>query len=182
MKRLSIALIFLAACGKGGGSTPEATFASAKKASEQKDLKTLATLMDPDKLPTMVGGVAVGAEMMAKMNKDMQADYEALKKKWGLKDFKSAGKASREEWENAGKEIVKDVKDLPGLFEDLAHLMQKHSPNGKGMFDDENTQGELKDVKIEGDVATGTVTGKDGKGHPIRFVRKNGSWYFSPER
>ena len=39
--------------------------------------------------------------------------------------------------------------------------------------------GDLADLKIDGDKATGNVTMKDGKKTPMHFVRRNGAWYLS---
>ena len=74
------------------------------------------------------------------------------------------------------KEKLKDVPDKGALAGDLIMFMKKHSKKGSdfSMF-----EGTVKDVKIDGDKATATLSKPDGKSSDIKFAKKDGRWYLA---
>lgn len=82
--------------------------------------------------------------------------------------------------------------DLSEFLKDMNEFHEKHlnkgpteSPNAEWMDDPEpeaqadTTPGELRDLAIEGNEATGTVVRAGGESEPIVFLKVDGRWYFS---
>jgi hypothetical protein len=163
MKRIISGLLLLAACGGSGGS-PEAVFGAAKKAAQSKDYRGLFNCMDPDKSDQLVLGSVMIVGFATMNNKSAEAEVEAVMKKHNVA-------------KDGGEAAIKNVKDKPGLFADLMSIVEKHSKESAANM---KVDGDLKDVKIDGDTAKGDLVKSDGSKTPMTFVRKNGRWYLSP--
>lgn len=174
----AVALALLASCGKGGGSTPEAAYNNAKQAVQDKNWRGLYNACDPEAVEVLILGSMMGAGFATMSNKDAKAELDEITKKHGLPENKAPMGGG--DMKAAAKEALKDVKDKPGLFADLMAFMEKHMKDQGGMKNE--MTGDIKDVKIEGETAKGTVTRADGKSSEIRFVRRNGLWYLSMDR
>ncbi|MHC4914367.1 MAG: DUF4878 domain-containing protein [Planctomycetota bacterium] len=177
-----VALVVCPGCGSdGGGSTPEATFNAMKAAADAKDMRKFMKCLTPESQDMMVGGVVAVAVMTTEMAKAMggksDADMEALLKKHNVSgaDVKAMNPSSME----AGmKQLAAKVKDKPGFMADFAALAEKKGKK-EGVAMTGGAEGTLKDVKITGDTAKGTVvTTKDGKEttDTIEFRKVDGRW------
>ncbi|MBI4612741.1 MAG: hypothetical protein HY720_03950 [Planctomycetes bacterium] len=190
MKRIAIAVIGLAlvGCGgdsdegngkdKGGGSSgagadsPDAVFAKAMAALNDSDKKAFASCLTPESQTEIATSLIIGAAMKTAMKEDGKAEFEAILKKHGLEKPPAEGEA-----EPAVKKALEGVKDKPQLVADLGDWMEKFGGEGSNTKSDAT----LKNVKIDGDKATGTVVTKrsDGtdKTEPTEFHRIDGKWY-----
>ncbi|HLF95322.1 MAG TPA: hypothetical protein VJB14_17780 [Planctomycetota bacterium] len=169
---LAAACIVLASCGGSGGS-PEAVFESAKKAVESKDWKGFYACVDPEKAQEMVVGALFMASFSVMQDKDGQKQVEEIGKRHGC-DLSSGPGAAKGD----PKEMLKSVKDPAGFFNDLMTFSDAKSKPGEKTH--LAISGQLADVKVQGDTATGSMTTKEGKKDTMNFVRRGGSWYLSP--
>lgn len=193
MKILKIALIALLAaglllpgCGKkgsSGASTPQALFEELK-GKNPDDFKDVATYIAPDELPVMTFTMDMMASFATAFSPDktLKTKYDALRKKYSLptlekgkmnmrtlQDTDAAMKYAAEKYANV---------DHAGFIADVSELMDKSTGKAK-KTKKEKILAELKDVKINGDKATGVVVDKDGKKDKIAFKKVNGKWYLS---
>lgn len=174
MKKILAILVPLlgAACGGSGGS-PEAVFEAAKKSIESKDWKGFYGCVDPEKAHEMLVGAVFMASFSVMQDKDGQKQVEEIGKRHGC-DLSSGPGAPKGD----PKELLKGAKDPAGFFSDLMTFADaKSKPGEKSHL---AISGQLSDVKIEGDRATGSMTQKDGKKDTMNFTRRGGSWYLSP--
>jgi hypothetical protein len=171
--------------GCSGSKTPEQVFADFKDAADKKDYKRMVSHLTNESQDMMAGGLVFVGSFAAGMGEMPGGSAEAKEsskkiadvlKKHGVGEdaLKTKPKVEKQDPEAAMKELAALVKDKPGFIADmLAALPQK---GGEG-FD--VTFKDLKNLKVEGDTATGTVTqvsnGKD-KESPIKFVKKGGVW------
>jgi hypothetical protein len=169
-----MAAVVLVGCG-ASNSSPEAVFGAAKKAAESKDWKTFYGCCDPENARQMLAGLVMAAGFTVMQDKEGEKEFKELLHRHGLESDKAAS------MKGDSKPDLASVKDPAGCFGDLMAFCEKKS---KGA--DVNTmirlQGDLSDVKIDGDKATGTLTLKNGPKTPIAFVRISGSWYLSEGR
>jgi hypothetical protein len=176
--------------------TPQEVFDAAKKALQKEDWKTFCGTLTNDSrdmfafpmvmLPVMMKGFAKffpeekRKEFLAKLKplEEVLAKHglteEALNK---MELAKPAGKGLDAMKEALGK-LLAPVKDRCAFFADMMKAFQKmDDKKGKGgvILRD----GELKDVKIEGDKAKGVFVRQEGgkeQRDPIQFARVDGSW------
>jgi hypothetical protein len=207
-----LALVFAVGCsgkkktegpGKGttpaAASTPEEAFKQFQQAAADNDMKTMMTLVTPDLADLMVGQVVVGTlfglgfleATGGEEGKTKAKAIRAILEKHGLKEdeLKKLKLTSKD----ALKELVAKITDKEGL---VAALQEEGKKNRK---DDENTKkqeqakreqalsAELKDVKTEGETASGTIVSmrKNILGKPqkkegtIKFKKIGGNWRIS---
>jgi len=109
-----------------------------------------------------------------KVGAELQERLEAVFAKYGVDETMGDGMEVDDE---AGPEALVaalDGVDQPALIGELLGIM---SSLGDGGEDDMTSMpmGELENLEIEGDRATGTVNSE-----PAEFVRIDGRWYFAP--
>jgi len=170
----AVAAVLLVGCG-GSNSSPEAVFGAAKKAAETKDWKGFYGCCDPENALQMLAGMVMAAGFSVMQDKEGEKELKELLRRHGLESDKPSA------MKGDSKPDLATVKDPAACFGDLMAFCEKKSKSA-----DMNTmmrlQGDLTDVKIDGDKATGTVALKNGPKTPIAFVRLNGSWYLSEGR
>lgn len=107
-------------------------------------------------------------EAMAQV-KQFEADFEETLKRYGVEEV-------MESESDDPVELMADV-DQVGLIRDLMKLMDD-LPGEEGPEDGESPvdlpEGDLTDLEIQGDTATGIIGGE-----PVEFVRIDGRWYLS---
>ena len=177
---VSVALVALVACGggKGGASSPQDVYDSAKSAAASKNWKALFQTIDPEKSDLMLFAVVMGASFSTMGNAEAQKELEPMLAKHGLDPKAKPNMSGKEGPESAAKEAFKNVKDKPALFAEVMAFTEKNS-KGKDSMKMPFDNATLKDVKIDGEKATGTSTQADGKTTPMHFVKRAGSWYIS---
>lgn len=188
MRIFKIAIIaFLAAglllpgCGgsKGGASTPQALF-DELKGKNPDNFSEIVNYIAPDELPVITFSMDIMAAFMTGFSKDksLKTKYEAIRKKYKLpevdkkmamkmNDTAAVMKYASEKYANV--DHANFLKEIQGLVE--------KTPGKKAKK--EKIYAELKNVKITGDTATGTVVDKDKKEDKISFKKVNGKWYIS---
>jgi hypothetical protein len=175
----------ISGCGGGASaaySTPQATFDTAKAAAAKEDWKAFAQCLTPDTRDEMAGGMAIFGPLMGLSDPETGKQIEGVLKKHGIDEKAMDGpplgdaKGSPEE---AMKKLASSIKDRDAFIGEMMTIMKKSGKmKDKGPMDKTAT---LKDVKIEGDKATGTlVTKVDGKDvpdpNPVKFRKIEGAW------
>ena len=169
-----------------GYASPKAVFAAAVEASKKKDFKTFAGLLTTEsqgKLASQLAGLGAMLKMMAAFDKegkmkDKLPELEKIMDKHGLtKDVMGKLKQTKDpkEIEANNKTIAAVIKDKPAFVADVMKWLDAANPGKSkgGPLDD----AELKDVKVNGDKATGTVVTKvSGKEEPMEFAKVGGGW------
>ncbi len=187
--------------GPGGAESPEALVEMARGFVAKEDFGGVVNLIAPDErplmsmgmimlsemLPMMMGGLGEGLggdeakDELEKKMEPFQKAMTAIKKKHGVEklDMASAGPAMMAgSPDEAMKWVSEQAPDLDhGAFvgdvmQALAKLGDEASGKASGGFN--RLSGELTDVKIDGDNATGKIGGKPGE-----FRKVDGRWYFS---
>lgn len=166
--------------------TPKAVFDVAFKAMKKRDFKTFARCLTAESQDRMTAQMVDMRETFKTLAagggdakiKDMVADLDKALAKHGLtKEVLEKYKPSKDpkESEKATKALAAIVKDKPALMNDVMTVILKMSGE-KGQPD----SFELKDIKVTGDKARGTVVSKrEGKdsSEPIDFIKVGGSWH-----
>jgi hypothetical protein len=192
--------LLLAGCGdkssssstKGDFSSPEATLATAKAAAADKDYRTFAACFTPEGQETMAAGfVMIGGMMQFMMTKDEEnpekGKASAAKIKTVLEDHGVVEGArpkitielnADEETQNkALRKLAEPVKDKPAFIADFIAVMQEVGDKPDARIIESNAT--LKDVKIDGDTAKGTLVQtreKKESTSPIVFQKIDGAW------
>lgn len=170
-----------------GGDSPQDVFRRAKAAADQDDLHAFFRLISPDARAmmgyTMVMGANIGISMKAAMEggdgSAAQKQLDTLLRKHGVKEYPKDGPPVNQNDQDAVAAVAREMfrgVDVIALIEDLQALMAQLGFEGGGSKITGSVEGELANLKIEGDRATATVGGKPGT-----FVRVNGRWYMEPE-
>ncbi len=173
--------------GAVGGATPQETFDAAVAATKKEDWKGLCGLMTKDSQDMMAGGVAMGGMMMQAVfelgGEDEQAAAKkvmAALQKHGLTEKfmkELEDDESIESPEEGMKKIVTPIKNRPQFIADMMAAFK----GAKGFDVDDNplAGGTLKNLKIDGDSAKGTIEfERDGekKSEPVAFKKVGGKW------
>jgi hypothetical protein len=162
----------------GGGTSPQDVFDRARIAAGEENVAGLLRLLAPDAQAELCLMMYVGTRMMIAMSEGQNAARElrAIMQKHGAREPDPSSPApdfnDREARRAAARELFTGV-DFPGFFEDLQKLAEKLGSTGGGMRLQKNSiGGQLTDLRIDGDHATGRV------GDRVHaFVRVDGRWY-----
>jgi hypothetical protein len=170
-----------------GGKSPQDTFTRATAAAERNDMRAFFRLVSPDAHAqmgfVMVMGARMGIAMKAQMEKGdgaaAEKELDALLKKHGVKEWPQDAPPVDPKDQQAVRAVARQMFDgveVIALVEDLQALMGRLGFEGGSMKIKKIAEGDLTDLKINGDHATATVGGKPGA-----FVKVNGRWYMDPE-
>ncbi len=174
----------------GGGSSPEDVFQRAQAASRDDDVSGMLRLLAPDAQAELCLMMYVGTRMMIAMAGQTpggangaakaEQDLQALMKKHGATEPDPIAPVpdlnDRAKRRAIAREMFGGV-DFPTFFTDLQAIAEQMGATGGGMRLNQNsTGGELTDLTIDGDHATGSV---EGRTH--LFVRVDGRWYVELE-
>jgi len=186
---LAAALLVLSGDARGQAKkyeSPNAVFDAFQSSVKKKDWKTAYTCLTPDSGDRLAGQmIFVGAMIKSFAAFDKTGKLAGLVKpidavfdKHGLtKESLAKAKPSKDpkEQDAALLKLARLVKDRAAFLGELMPVMEKLGSK-KG---DELGKATLKDVKIDGDNATGTaVTEKGGveKEEPLKFKKIGGGW------
>ncbi len=158
--------------GKGGpqagADSPEAAWKGMSESMEKKDWKGAWRYASPDSRKNLTFIAAIVASFSTMSGGDeAQKQMLEIGKKHGIPE-KMEGNPF-EDPVKAGDEMLANVKDPEAAFIDLMTFAAKSE--GFKPID----QGELKDVKTEGDKATGKSV-KEGKEKDVTFQKIDGRW------
>ena len=174
-------------------ASPKAVFEAALEAEKKGDYKTFMSLYDPKSRNLTTGRlVATSARFKLFMASKEGAKFEAkapeldkLLTKYGIGREAIAkaapgGKPGKMPNEKTLIELGKVVKDQGAFANEIIPFMEGLGSSKKG-----DSSGELKDLEIKGDKATGSkvkqVDGKEVR-EPIEFVKVGRSWRLVAEK
>ena len=176
--------VMFAGCGSGGGyESPQVVFDAAQAAANKKDWKALCGCITPESRDKMAGGIAFAGAMLQQFaalggeeGKKKAAKIKSVLEKHGLTETLKAMNSSPVGPEEMTKKLLKLIKDRDAFLADMLTAMDDGNTSSNMPFAGKAT---LKDVKIDGDSATGTVVFKkdDGeKSDTMAFKKVEGSW------
>lgn len=169
-----ISVAMVGCSGSAGGSSPEDVFAKFQKATENDDYKGAFNCLEETTQNGMVAGMVIMSGFMVMGDDDATKKLEEVMKKHNLDDLDEKEMEKYKGDQKAAMDFVASkVKDKAQFFADVMGIAAKAKNAGDNSF---AMKGELKDVKTDGDKATGTVTLKGGKEEPINFVKVDGRW------
>jgi hypothetical protein len=187
------AAILLPACNrKKSYDSPQAVFDAASAANAKEDWPAVMNCLtdeSQDKLTFAMAAIASFMKGFAGLDKDhgkevSQAIDDAMKKHGLTEEHQQ--KLSKGMFDTKGgsqdiqsiRQAIAPIKDKPGFVGDIMAAMKKFG-NKQGDQQPQQFAGTLKDVKIDGDKATGTVVrtvaGKEIS-QPMEFRKVGGGW------
>jgi hypothetical protein len=201
----SLSVLFCIGCSKTGGSatsvddkssgaqSPDDAYKAWTEAAGKEDFKTFASLLTRGSQSAVAGKLMMEMNTILRVNEhahdlaahDQVAITKTLLKRHGLnedtidKEATSAGEAPDNK--AAAKKIIvmgEMAKDRIVFIDDTLKVMKRIVTQGKNPLEGTST-GKLKDVKVDGDTATGKVTetiaGAD-KTDTVWFRKEDGAW------
>ncbi len=174
-------LCLVAGCSGGGGEaaggdSPQDVFNKIKDGFESGDYEASFRCVAPEGQDQMLFGMMMALGFATMGKEDAEAEVKGILKKHGVRvdeDEEGIDLGDEAAMKEAIAKTFKDVKDKPALFQELMEAAEKHTVQ-MGPFVPEAAQ--LKNVKIEGDTATGTISSEQGE-EEAEFVKKDGRWY-----
>ena len=169
--------------GGAGASSPEKLFEQ-MKGKERDSFGDIAMFVAPDELPFVAFSMDFMMAFMTKFSPDKTVadQYMKIRAKYKLPD--NTGKKmnvnmnDQEAMMKYASETYGKI-DVRGFLKDIEALVEK-MPGAKEKSSMEKVPyTELKDVKIDGDKATGVVVLDNQKTEPLHFRKVDGKWYLS---
>ena len=165
--------------GSAGADSPEDLFTKIK-GFEQGNMGAITDLVAPDELPLIAFSLDSASAMMSLFSKDksVAGEIKSLREKYKLPDLSKAkinlsDPKSVEEFANKNYSDI----DMKGFIIDIEKVIDASSNKSKDTSKALYT--ELKDIKTEGDKATGTVILADKSTRKITFRNIEGNWFLS---
>jgi len=129
----------------------------------------------------MMAGMMTGFEKDEKKKAEMEKGVKELREKFKIPEKVEGVKESdlegimqdKKKMAEVAPKFFKDV-DAIGFLKAFAEYQAKYADGKK---DGSPKVKEVKDLKIEGDKATGTMLLENGKERKIKFVKVDGRWY-----
>jgi hypothetical protein len=189
---LSLVLLSCVGCGQGtgggGAKSPDDAFKGWTEAAGKEDFKAFASHMTRDSQSAMAG------KLMTELTNDLRVNQnnndrvqaiEGLLKRHGLTQAAIEKKEEKLGEAPDNKATAREfialgemAKDRAAFLDDTLRTLQKLTPLEKNPLEELST-GKLKDVKVEGDTATGkataTVNGAE-KTDAAHFRTEDGAW------
>lgn len=200
----ALAALPAAEAGERGGKvykTPQEAFAALRAAAKKEDVRGMTQTLTRDTVDKMTGGLvfaalfikglteAFGKDDKTGKSKEVVESIDKLLAKHGLTKEKvdalekqkdqSGKKGDPKEMEAAMLKLAGLIKDRPGFLEDFMKVVKKMPGKQEGSPFSELAGAELKDLKVEGNTATGTVVSMKGgkeKRDPVRFKKEGDGW------
>ena len=162
-----------------GGKSPEDAFAKFKKATEKNDYKGAFNCLDASTQNGMAAGLVMMSGFMVMGDDEAAKKMEEVMKKHKLNDLEETEMEKfKDDQEGAMEFLAAKIKNKSQFFEDVMKVAASAKNAGDSSF---AIKGELKDVKIDGDEATGKIAMEGGKEEPINFVKVGGRWLIKME-
>ena len=162
-----------------GAKSPEDVFAKFKKATEKNDYKGAFNCLEKSTQNVLVASMVMVSEFMVIGDGDAAKKMEEVMKKHKLDDLDETEMEKFKDDQKAAMEfIAAKVKDKSQFFEDVMKVAASAKKAGDNSF---AIKGELKDVKIDGDEATGKIVMEGDREEPIKFVKVGGRWLIKME-
>ncbi len=186
MKKIRIFITVVAVCSVAfiscskGASSPQDVFNKLSK-TDRNSFSQISAFVVPDERPVLAFTMDLMLGFITQFGKDkaLKDDYRKIREKYKLPDATtSAPKMNIRNPEEVMKFAQKTYGkiDVEKFLADMEVLLEK-TPGKKQM--DKSSFKELKDVKIEGDSATGISTLENGSLEKVYFKKIGTSWYIS---
>lgn len=191
---VGLALSFGIGCGQGdgggagGAKSPDDAFKAWTEAAGKEDFKAFASHMTKDSQSAMAGYLLMELTNDLRVNQNDNNRVEAitgLLKRHGLTQEAVEKKEEKVSEAENNKGVAKEfialgqmAKDRTAFLDDTLKTLKKLAPLEKNPLEDLST-GKLKDVKVDGDTATGKVTASVGgaeKTDVANFRKEDGAW------
>jgi hypothetical protein len=160
----------------GGGASPEEVFRTAQALMSDRKWEQAFGCFDPESAGLMLLGAYLAAARRAAHS---DAELGRILKKHGIDEASMNPPDGKSETPQAcGDRMLKKCREPAALFSELIEFEERHAAKSEMAFD---AAGELKDVKVDGDRARGTLVHEDGKTEPLVFVKRSGLWFIGIE-
>ncbi|WP_182870992.1 hypothetical protein [Stieleria mannarensis] len=149
--------------------TPDAVTKAFAEAAKNNDWKSAIEMITPESQEMIVTGMVMQASFMTMEDEAKGKELKALMERHGLDEASMS-----DEGPGIGEEpdVNRLVDDLPAFVADLAAWIAKHDTDSSNPF---ASIGDVTDVKIDGDAATGKLATEMGK-QPVEFRKIDGGW------
>ena len=161
----------------GGSATPEQSFAAFKAAASKNDVNEFMNCLTPAAQNEFAFGTVMMSAFlpMKYMNDEAKAtalgnEITAVMEKHGLSE--DTMEAMDPSVEPDFEKMLAPVKDKAAFVGEMFTIMIREDPDTPLKAISTAT---LKDVKIDGDKASGTIT-VDGEDQPLEFAKIDGKW------
>lgn len=175
---LALAISFFNCGVKKGASSPQELFNTLKTVDPNKMSQGI-DYVAPDERSLLAFSMDFAMAFMFAFvpDKKLQEEYLQIRKKYNLPETKDKSSLDLKDPQSVLKYAEDNYGgiDHAGFLSDMESLMEK-APGKKTKKPDYK---ELKDVKIEGDRATGTIVYENGKTEKVTFRKVNNAWYLS---
>lgn len=151
-----------------GYDSPQAVFAALQQAAETDDFAAAARCLDPQSQEDLAALLALPLGLVAAFDPEKKQEVEQLFQKHGIS------------LEEDGDEFpLKSAEKRVAFMADAVEWMEANEDDaGEESGPLKNIgRGTLREVSIEGENATGTVTLPDNSTEEIEFARVDGQWY-----
>lgn len=175
-----------AATGSRGFESPEAAFAAMQGALKQKDWQTAAGCMTDESQEVMSTGLLLAGGLMAAFGGDQASELTAVLEKHGVETPEPAfnfsptppGETPDSEPDEPAEDMP-DIKDKAAFISDMLTALEAMDEGGSMQKHEQWAEATLKDLTLDGDSATATLTlpGDDGEeSQELAFRRGEGGW------
>lgn len=148
--------------------TPQAAFTAFSDAMAGDDLESAISMITEESQEMLVFGLVMQSAFLTMEDEAKGKDLESLFKKHGLDDSVMDEQPGPED----SFELSSLTQGLPAFVGELSAWINAHDKESENGFP---KMGELTDVNIEGDKATGVANTESGK-QPIEFQKLQDSW------
>jgi hypothetical protein len=153
--------------------SPEAAFRGYQVAAKKGDFVIALQCMAEESQTVMTGSIVIRAIQMGRRHEETRLILEQVFQKYGIdhaakpsEDLDLTDQIAYLKW------AAEPVVDKPQCVGSLCNLFKAL---GKMSGEIPMADGELKNLKVEGDAATAVVSSRQGE-TPLEFVKESGSW------
>lgn len=159
-------------CDIGKYSSPQATFEASKAAFKANDWKGVWDCYTPESLTPLAAMLATGGSLGGR--EEAAPVFEKHGVVMPELDAVTSALRSGKSLDQVGKDLVKNVRDKGQFIVDMNEALRDPDEDSPATVIEVDAQ--LRDVKIDGDSATGLVVSDDGNSMPLTFKRIGGQW------
>ena len=168
--------VVAAGCANDGGDSPENVFSKLQNAIRHEDYHTAYGCYTADAQDRVVAQQVILASITGNSNSNPSPEMQDLFEKYRLqKVVDNVQDTIRENPGESFKEIASKIDNKRQFFCDFMDVMNSSS-NVKRT---DKLEGQLKDVQIDNETATGVIVSKNGQ-LTVKFAKENGRWKINP--
>lgn len=180
------------ACGGKGSQSSSDKFSSPKelinflKGKKKDDFASLYPVIAPDERPLVAFTLDFMTSFMLAFSKDQKIkdQYESIQKKYKLNELGKDDSFKTSDLKDTDKLMALAQKrygsiDIKSFVHDLQTISNSIPGQKSQQIKHQTRMKEIKDLKIDGDKATGEVLLDNGKTEKFVFKKVDGGWYLS---